>query len=87
MWEKDNWEKIYTNKDIYNKNRKYYKTGGFDTFIDINYFPVSFATNKLKISFDVGSRGNVSLREINVLFDQDDKVEYILNSIRKNVID
>ncbi|WP_286421644.1 D-glucuronyl C5-epimerase family protein [Myroides odoratimimus] len=87
VWERDNWEKIYTNKDIYNKNRKYYKTGGFDTFIDINYFPVSFATNKLKISFDVGSRGNVSLREINVLFDQDDKVEYILNSIRKNVID
>lgn len=87
VFEKNNWVKLYNSKEIYNKNRKYYKTGEYDTFIDINYFPVPFATDKLKVIFDVAIGSNVNLREINVLFDQDDKVDYILNTIRKNIID
>lgn len=81
VWEKERWTLKLTNNELYNQNIKYYKTGVYETFIKIAYFPITYSTDKIKIVFN----DTVALREINVLYDQNDKIDYIMKQIQETV--
>ena len=66
------------------RNRNYYKTDNFETFIETFYFSKPISGSALKIKFlDSRDGGIIALREINIQYDRSQELETIEN-IAKN---
>lgn len=66
------------------RNRNYYLTGNYETFIDTYYFPQLTSGNAVKIEF-LDARGSniVALREINIQYDRTDELNRLIGRVKR----
>ena len=78
------WNKACDAYQMSIRNRNYYKTDNFETFIETFYFSKPISGSALKIKFlDSRDGGIIALREINIQYDRSQELETIEN-IAKN---
>lgn len=81
----NNWIKHCDAYQMTMRNRNYYKTDDFETFIDTYYLPSTISTKELKIKFlDFRDDQMIALREINVHYDRSSELNFIEQIARKN---
>lgn len=67
------------------RNRNYYKTDNFETFIETFYFSKPIKGSALKIKFlDSRDGETIALREINIHYDRLQELETMENIARNN---
>ena len=82
--ENDKWEKACEAYQMRIRNRNYYKTDNFETFIETFYFAKPIKGSALRINFlDSRDGGIVALREINIHYDRLKELE-IMENIARN---
>jgi hypothetical protein len=88
--ENNNWNKVCDAYQMRIRNRNYYKTDDFETFIETYYFTKPQNGSALKINFldarglDILDQGIIALREINIQYDRSQELEIIENNARKS---
>lgn len=83
--EKNKWNKACDAYQMRIRNRNYYKTDSFETFIETYYFPAPQKGSALKIKFlDSRNGGIIALREINIQYDRFQELEFIENIARNS---
>lgn len=83
IYEENNWVKSFSSEAIIKIDKKYYKTGNYETYIETHFFPKKLQSQKLKIVFNSSKKGNlITLREINIHFNREKELNYILKEIK-----
>jgi hypothetical protein len=83
--ESNNWNKVCEAFQMRVRNRNYYKTDNFETFIETFYFSEPVSGSALRIKFlDSREGGIIALREINIQYDRFQELEFIENIARNS---
>lgn len=80
------WVKSYEAYQMQARNKKFYKTDNFETHIMVYYLPTPENGDALKIHFTDFYSEQISLREVNVHYNQPDKIDFILSTIKELII-
>jgi heparosan-N-sulfate-glucuronate 5-epimerase len=78
------WVKVLSSDEIKKIDKKYYKTGSYETYIETHIFPKSFDAQKIKLRFHNSKKDYlITLREINFHFNREKEIQFILDRIKK----
>nr|WP_262897466.1 D-glucuronyl C5-epimerase family protein [Flavobacterium sp. CYK-55] len=85
VYQNNDWNKVCDAYQMTIRNRNYYKTDNFETYIETYYLPTPKNGSAVKIKFlDSRDGGFIALREINIHYDRFQEIEIIENLARQS---